>query len=187
MLPGERFERGDECFAVESRLEWGTVEIALVHYRRERAGRWHQRWSCVATLAADSFDARDLRGSGRYASHLEEAARHALDGELGGYVVVQALEGGGVRVRLIERRLADRELRTAILEDDVFDSSDPASLVASAERAEELRERARQLNDQAEAAVAEALEAAAAAFADRVERQRSAAELTDILNQETNG
>jgi hypothetical protein len=173
VLPGERFVRGDDCYAVESHVAEGVVEIRLVHYRRQHDRRLHADWSAVDTLAAQRFRATDMNGYWGYSSQVEQAARHALDGELGCYVDSRETHEGFVRIRLVERRLHDLLLVTEILEERRFDASELGAAAASAAYAEELRQRANRLNDLAGSA------RGADAAATEVENAEQAAILRD--------
>ena len=184
MLPGQRFVRGDDCFAVESRVDAATVVVELVRYRRRRVG-WHHEWRRVETLAGQTFGARDMTGYWAYAGKVEEAARHALDGQLGCYVDVQSSQEGEVRIRLIERRLRERELVTEILEQHLVNATADGAVAASAELTEELRARARELNDRAEQARAAQQAQQAQQAGDRGDRGREADELARILRDES--
>jgi hypothetical protein len=185
VLPGERFVRGDDCYAVESHVAEGVVEIRLVHYRRQHDRRLHADWSVVDTLAAHRFRATDMTGYWGYSSQVEQAARHALDGELGCYVDIRETHEGFVRIRLVERRLHDLLLVTEILEERRFDASEPGAVAVSAGYAEELRQRANRLNDLAgsargaDAAATEAENAEQAAILR--DRAREAHDLAQIL------
>jgi hypothetical protein len=184
VLPGQRFARGDDCFAVESRVDAATVVVELVRYRRERVGKWHHAWRRLETLAGQSFAARDMTGYWAYAGKVEEAARHALDGQLGCYVDVQSSQEGEVRIRLIERRLRERELVTEILEQHLVDASADGAVAASAGLTEELRGRARERNERAEQARAAQQAQDTEHAGDRGDRNREADELARILRQE---
>lgn len=158
--------------------------VALVQYRRERAGKWHHEWTRVETLAWQSFGARDMTGYWAYAGKVEEAARHALDGQLGCYVDVQSSHEGEVRIRLIERRLRERELVTEILEQHHVDASADGAVAASAGLTEELRTRARELNEREAQARADVAAEQAQRADDRGDRGREADELARILRDE---
>ncbi|HEU0315991.1 MAG TPA: hypothetical protein VFR49_01600 [Solirubrobacteraceae bacterium] len=185
MLPGERFARGEECYAVESHLDGGIVVVELVHYRRRAGGFGHKHWTRLERVASERFGEHDIDDFWRYSTQLADAARHALDGELGAFVKTESLSDGSVRVRLVDRRMRDRRLATDILEDRCFDPTAADALVASAEFAEELRARARQLNDDAFAAAADADARAAQAAVDEAERARQARELAEIVRGES--
>jgi hypothetical protein len=187
VLPGQRFERGDECFAVESRVDGAAVVIELVHHRRGRSGKWHHEWTRVETLASESFSARDMTGYWAYAGKVEEAARHALDGQLGCYVDVQSSDAGEVRIRLVERRLRGRDFVTEILEQHLIDASADGAVAASAELTEELRARARMRNEQEATARAAEVTARAERALGRGDRAREADELARILREERGG
>ncbi len=88
-------------------------------------------------------------------------------------------------MRLIDRRMRGRRLATDILGDRRFDPTAPDALVASAEFAEELRARAGQLNDDADAAAADAGVRAAQVAVDEAERARLARELAEIIRGES--
>jgi hypothetical protein len=188
VLPGERFVRGDDCYAVESHVADGVVEIRLVRYRRQHDRRLHADWVAVDTLAAERFRATDLAGFWDYAAQVEQAARHALEGKLGCFLDIRETPDGFVSMRLVERRLDGLRLVTAILDERRFDASEPDAVATSADCAEDLRQRASRLNDLA--AGARAAEAACAAAGDEEaaavlrDRAREAHDLVRILRDQ---
>ena len=188
MVPGEKFMRGDVCYAIESHLRGDALDIDLVHYVRQPTGLWHKSWHPVETIATRRFSAQDMVGYWHYAAKLEEAARHALDGELGAYVEIRSIQDGLVRIRLVDRQIRGPDLITEIREEHVFDASAWDTTVASAELAAELRERARALNDAASTARALELSASAAERAAEAagvqERQHDAEDLAQILREQ---
>jgi hypothetical protein len=157
----------------------GTVEVGLERVREAR-GLLRRRVVVEERLLERRFRVRDQLACDRYQSILEQAAEHIGHGTFGAYVDVDPV-ADGVRVRLVRRALAERELEVAISDERRFGADE---ISASAEYAEQLRAVAREENDAFWAEARDAAERARSAREDAQRRAGDAVELSEILESE---
>jgi hypothetical protein len=143
-LPDSTFPAAEgECYIVRGRRVGAFVEISLSRDRDEKHRFHSDTYAPIEELAVERFPHDDTSAYTGYADHLEDAARYAARGELG-YTLNSVVEGERVRVSLIGRVLAeDGHLETKISHEQYLDDPEQAHEVA-----EQLRETARELNDQ---------------------------------------
>jgi hypothetical protein len=148
LLPSLRVdvEGSDESFVVQSAVKGSTVELELVQCRRHHHLVSSDSLERINGAFLERFPYADIVAWQRYAGHLESAARYAARGEFGYYVYV-AYDDDSMRVELVHRDVAERDLITEILDTKDFGSPrDPEILAASEAYATELRARAAELN-----------------------------------------
>jgi hypothetical protein len=143
-LPSSTFPAAEgECYIVRGRQVGAFVEISLTRDRDEKHLFRSDTYAPIEELAFKRFPGDDTSAYTAYADHLEDAARYAARGELG-YTLNSDVDDAGVRLSLVARVLADDDhLETTISHEQYLEDPEQAH-----EKANELRAKARELNDQ---------------------------------------
>jgi hypothetical protein len=139
--------QGEECYVVRGRRLGASVEISLSRDLLQRRDGLDE-YTSTEVMAVRRFEHHLASTYMAYANRLEDAARYAARGDLG-YTVDVAADGPRVDVSLVARLLTESgELRTEVSHKHRFEDPDThVALVQAAEKAEELRGLARELNE----------------------------------------
>jgi hypothetical protein len=166
----------------------GFVDVALVrreapHGRFRRRGK-HGRDEGLALFHRTFRPLLELAALETYAGRLAQVARHANDGMLGCFVVIDS-PAGLLQIELYERWFDGQHLHVDELVEGTFDPGDDGTLVCSAEFLAELEEWAERRNKAREAAYLAASANDASHNQRAMERERLATELVRILATQT--
>jgi hypothetical protein len=152
----------------------GLERVSERRIRPRRETRVEER------ILSREFHEREIVAIATYRGLLGEVADHLARGTFGSVVEVDAVPGG-VRARIVRRRLAADTVEAEIAGEKQFATDE---IAASAEYAEELRAQAAQENQAFWEELRDAEAGAAAARASARERAREASDLAAILRDE---
>ena len=178
-------ESWDDLWSVERSEEaGGRVRVSLVRRREHHFSKHlvaHTETVQSTVLFSHSFrPLLETVAMEHYAGQLSRIAEHAQDGKFGCFIENRA-EDGMVAITLYDRWFVEPDIRTEELARRVFDASDEASLVASAEFVADLRIWADQRNDDRETTLLQERDADAAGRRLSAEQEAASRELSQIL------